>query len=147
MLPEDIRQMLFGESDSTMLLVRFPEPAASKSTMDAIAQLKKLLRENCFMGGLSVILQDTKALVDTEMPLYILCAVGASLLVLFLAMESAIVPLLFMIGLIFPILYNFGSNIFLGEISYITQALSTVLQLGVTMDFSIFLLHRYEEEK
>ncbi len=96
---------------------------------------------------MSVILQDTKALVDKEMPLYILCAVGASLLILFLAMESTLVPVLFMLGLLFPILYNFGTNYFLGQISYITQALSTVLQLGVTMDFSIFLLHRYEEEK
>lgn len=147
MLPGDIQQAMYGEADSTMLLVRFSQPAASKSTMDAVSHLKTLLREHCFMGGLSVILQDTKALVDTEMPLYILCAVGASLLVLFLAIKSTVVPLLFMLGLIFPILYNFGSNIFLGQISYITQALATVLQLGVTMDFSIFLLHRYEEEK
>ncbi|WP_322202765.1 efflux RND transporter permease subunit [Acutalibacter intestini] len=147
MLPDVIRKAMYGEGNSTMMMVRFSEPAASQSTMGAIAQLKPLLREQCFMGGISVILQDTKALVDKEMPLYILCAVGASLLVLFLAMESTLVPLLFMLGLIFPILYNFGSNVFLGQISYITQALATVLQLGVTMDFSIFLLHRYEEEK
>ncbi len=147
MLPENIRQAMYGKAGSTMMLVRFSQPAASESTMHAVSKLKTLLQEQCFMGGLSVILQDTKALVDTEMPLYILCAVGASLLVLFMAMESTVVPLLFMLGLIFPILYNFGTNIFLGQISYITQALSTVLQLGVTMDFSIFLLHRYEEEK
>ncbi len=147
MLPAAIQRAMYGESDATMMLVRFSQPAASQSTMGAVKQLKSLLRERCFMGGLSVILQDTKSLVDTEMPLYILCAVGASLLVLFLAMESTVVPLLFILGLVFPILYNFGSNYFLGQISYITQALSTVLQLGVTMDFSIFLLHRYQEEK
>ena len=79
--------------------------------------------------------------------MYILIAVGASLLVLFLSLESTITPLLFMLGLLFPIAYNFGTNIFLGQISYITEALATVLQLGVTMDFSIFLLHRYQEEK
>ncbi len=146
MLPEGIQKAMYGEN-ATLMLVRFSEPSASKSTMDAVAELKALLREHSFMGGMSVILQDTKALVDQEMPLYILCAVGASLLVLFLAMESTLVPVLFMIGLLFPILYNFGTNYFLGQISYITQALSTVLQLGVTMDFSIFLLHRYEEEK
>ena len=146
MLPEGIQQAMYGEN-ATLMLVRFSEPSASKSTMDAVAELKDLLREHSFMGGMSVILQDTKALVDQEMPLYILCAVGASLLVLFLAMESTLVPVLFMAGLLFPILYNFGTNYFLGQISYITQALSTVLQLGVTMDFSIFLLHRYEEEK
>lgn len=146
MLPESIRQALYG-GDATLMLVRFSQPSASKSTMDAVAQLKSLLKGRCFFGGMSVILQDTKALVDNEMPLYILCAVGASLFVLFLAMESTLVPVLFMLGLLFPILYNFGTNYFLGQISYITQALSTVLQLGVTMDFSIFLLHRYEEEK
>ena len=145
MLPEGIRQAMYGEN-ATLMLVRFSEPSASKSTMDAVAKLKGLLKEHSFFGGMSVILQDTKALVDKEMPLYILCAVGASLLILFLAMESTLVPVLFMLGLLFPILYNFGTNYFLGQISYITQALSTVLQLGVTMDFSIFLLHRYEEE-
>ncbi len=146
MLPEAIQQAMYGEN-ATLMLVRFSAPSASESTMNAVDQLKSLLREHSFIGGMSVILQDTKALVDKEMPLYILCAVGASLLVLFLAMESTLVPLLFMLGLLFPILYNFGTNYFLGQISYITQALSTVLQLGVTMDFSIFLLHRYEEEK
>lgn len=146
MLPGGVQQAMYGEN-ATLMLVRFSEPSASKSTMNAVADLKALLREHSFFGGMSVILQDTKALVDHEMPLYILCAVGASLLVLFLAMESTLVPVLFMVGLLFPILYNFGSNYFLGQISYITQALSTVLQLGVTMDFSIFLLHRYEEEK
>jgi len=147
LLPKDIQQFLFGKDGATLMLLRFEAPSASESTMNAVAQLEKLLRKDCFIGGMSVILQDTKALVDQEMPLYILCAVGASLLVLFLALESSFVPLLFMLGLLFPILYNFGSNIFLGQISYITQALATVLQLGVTMDFSIFLLHRYEEEK
>lgn len=146
MLPAAIQQAMYGEN-ATLMLVRFSEPSASESTMNAVSELKTLLRDHSFMGGMSVILQDTKALVDQEMPLYILCAVGASLLVLFLAMESTLVPVLFMVGLIFPILYNFGTNVFLGQISYITQALATVLQLGVTMDFSIFLLHRYEEEK
>lgn len=96
---------------------------------------------------MAVILQDTKALIDQEMPLYILCAVGACLLVLFLALSSNAVPFIFMLGILYPVAYNFGTNLFLGEISYITQALAAVLQLGVTMDFSIFLLHRYEEER
>lgn len=147
MLPADVQKFLFGKNDSTMILVRFDAPSASDETMTAVAQIKTLLRKDCFFGGLSVILQDTKALINEEMPLYILCAVGASLLILFLSLESTITPLLFMLGLLFPIVYNFGTNIFLGEISYITEALATVLQLGVTMDFSIFLLHRYQEEK
>ena len=89
-----------------------------------------------------------RATTDKEMPaLYILCAVGASLLILFLSLKETSVPLIFMLGMLSPIVYNFGTNIFLGQISYITEALATVLQLGVTMDFSIFLLHRHEEEK
>ena len=148
MLPTSVQQFLFGKNDSTMMLVRFEGSSASEETVDAVAQIKKVLRKDCFFGGMSVILQDTKALVNKrEMPLYILCAVGASLAVLFLSLESTVTPLLFMIGLLFPIAYNFGTNIFLGQISYITEALATVLQLGVTMDFSIFLLHRYQEEK
>jgi hypothetical protein len=147
MLPAAVQQSLFGENDSTMMLVRFASPSASEETMHAVAAIKKVLRRGCFFGGMSVILQDTKALVDQEMPLYILCAVGACLLVLFLALEGTVVPPLFLLGLVFPIAYNFGTNLFLGQISYITEALATVLQLGVTMDFSIFLLHRYEEEK
>ena len=147
MLPADVQQFMFGKNDSTMLIVRFDAPSASDETMNAVSQIETLLRKDCFFGGMSVILQDTKALVNQEMPLYILIAVGASLLVLFLSLESTITPLLFMLGLLFPIAYNFGTNIFLGQISYITEALATVLQLGVTMDFSIFLLHRYQEEK
>lgn len=147
MLPQDVQDFMYGKNSSTMMIVRFDDTSASESTMNAVASIKTIMRKDCFIGGMSVILQDTKALVDKEMPLYVLCAVGASLVVLFLAMESTVVPILFMLGLVFPIIYNFGTNIFFGQISYITEALATVLQLGVTMDFSIFLLHRYEEER
>ena len=124
------------------MIVKFDGTSASKETMAAVRQIKGILGEAQFIGGMSAILEDTKALVNQEMPLYILCAVGCSLLVLFLSLEETVVPLIFMLGIAFPIVYNFGTNIFLGQISYITQALATVLQLGVTMDFSIFLLHR-----
>ena len=115
--------------------------------MEAVAQIKKVLRRDCFFGGISVIFYDTKALVTQEMPLYLLFGGGACLLILFLALESVITPLLFMLGLLFPLVYNFGTNFFLKDVCFITEALAAVLQLGVTMDFSIFLLHRYEEEK
>ena len=100
MLPADVQQFMFGKNDSTMLIVRFDAPSASDETMNAVSQIEKLLRKDCFFGGMSVILQDTKALVNQEMPLYILIAVGASLLVLFLSLESTITPLLFMLGLL-----------------------------------------------
>ena len=99
MLPADVQQFMFGKNDSTMLIVRFDAPSASDETMEAVKQIEKLLRKDCFFGGMSVILQDTKALVNQEMPLYILIAVGASLLVLFLSLESTLTPLLFMLGL------------------------------------------------
>ncbi len=147
MLPDDLRRFFYNDEGAQLLVVTFDDTSASASTMAALAQIKGLLRENCFLGGMSAILQDTKALVDEEMPLYILCAVGCSLAVLFLSLKETVVPLIFMLGIAFPIVYNFGTNLFLGQISYITEALATVLQLGVTMDFSIFLLHRFEEER
>ena len=147
MLPADVRDFFYNNSGATMLLVQFEGTSASAETMAAIQQIKTILHKDCFIGGMSAILADTKALIDQEIPLYVLCAVGCSLVVLFLSLKSTVVPFIFMLGLAFPIAYNFGTNIFLGQISYITEALATVLQLGVTMDFSIFLLHRFEEEK
>lgn len=147
MLPDDIKNLMYGENESTMLLVRFDDVSASDSTMAAIEQIKWTMRKDCFLGGMSVVLEDTKQLINQELPKYVLCSVVLSMIILFLFMSNTVVPLIFMVGLLFPIVYNFGSNIFLGEISFITQALAAVLQLGVTMDFSIFLLHRYQEEK
>ena len=146
-LPDDVTNMMYGKNDSTMMMVRFEEPSASDKTINAIVQIKGIMKKDCFLGGMSTILEDTKELVNQELPKYVLCAVAFSLIVLFLFLENTAVPFIFMLGIIFPVVYNFGSNVFMGEISYITQALAAVLQLGVTMDFSIFLLHRYQEEK
>lgn len=147
MLPKDVQDFFYNKTGATMLLVQFEGTSASAETMQAIGEIKSILRKDCFIGGMSAILADTKSLIDQEIPLYVLCAVGCSLVVLFLSLKSTVVPFIFMLGLLFPIAYNFGTNIFLGSISYITEALATVLQLGVTMDFSIFLLHRFEEEQ
>ena len=148
MLPDEIYNFMFNsDKDATMMIVRFSDTAASQSTMNAIAKIKKICSEEAYIGGMSIILQDTKALVDQELPIYILIAVGACIVVLWLGLKSNILPFLFMIGLVFPILYNFGTNIIFGQISYITEALATVLQLGVTMDYSIFLVNRWREER
>ena len=147
MLPADVQQFMFGKNDSTILIVQLGGSSVSEETMQAVAQIKKILRKDCFFGGSSVILSDTKELGMGEMPWYVLCAVGGCLLVLFLSLESWLTPFLFMLGLLFPLVYNFGTNIFLGQVCFITASLAAVLQLGVTMDFSIFLLHRYQEEK
>ncbi|MGW8114995.1 efflux RND transporter permease subunit [Caproicibacterium sp. NSD3] len=144
-LPDDFKKIFYSDT-GTMMIISFEDSAASPSTFQAIAQIRSISNKNCFLAGMTAIVKDTKDIVETEMPKYVLVAVLLSMTVLFLSLESTIVPLIFMLGIVFPIIYNFGSNVFLGQISYITQALAAVLQLGVTMDFSIFLLHRYNEE-
>ena len=140
-------QSLFFSGDTTMLIVTFEENISSELTHAAINDMKGLLLKGCLMSGVSVIANETRTLVERELPVYIIVAVLLVLAVLFLGVESTLVPFIFLASIGLAVLYNFGSNIFLGEISYITKALSAVLQLGVTMDFSIFLLHRYDEER
>ena len=146
MLPETIREGFYSK-DSTRLIVRFKEGGTSQLTQAAIQSVRKLGGQGAYLSGASAIIKDTKDLVDKETPIYVLLAVVFSVIVLSLTMESPLIPFVFLAEIGLAILYNFGSNIILGKISYITQALAAVLQLGVTMDFSIFLLHRYEEER
>lgn len=146
MIPDEIQDQLYS-GDSTLLIVTFDESTASKKTMNAINQIKKTTNKDCYITGMSSMAEDTKDLANSEMVKYILIAVALSLVVLYLGLESNIAPIIFMVGIIFPIVYNFGSNVILGSISYVTQALAAILQLAVTMDYSIFLLHRYQEEK
>ncbi len=147
MLPEDVQKLFYGKNDSTLLLVTFSDTISSGSTMNAIGQMKKILDEKAFIGGMATVTEDTRQLIDSEMPLYILVAVLLVVAILFLSLESTIIPFLFVACIGMAVAYNMGTNFFLGQISFITKALSAVLQLAVTMDFSIFLLHRYEEEK
>ena len=146
MLPQEVRDTFFA-GDSTMMMVQYEMPGASEQTMEAIRQVRALCNEKCFLAGFSVLIKYTKDLVDQELPLYVALAVVLSLVVMGVAMESWVLPLAFLTCIGLAILYNFGTNIFLGEISYITKAIAAVLQLGVTMDYSIFLYHRYEEER
>ena len=115
--------------------------------MDAIGDIRKLAGKQCFVSGMSAIVTDTKNLAESEVAIYVLIAVVLSCIVLALAMESYLIPFLFLASIGIAIVYNMGTNIFKGEISYITKALSAVLQLGVTMDYSIFLWHSYQEQK
>lgn len=146
MLPEDLKNTFYGK-DSTLIIVTFDGSTSSESTMSAISQMKKLLQKDCLIGGMSAVAEDTRDLTDSQVPLYILIAVILVLIVLFLGVESNVTPFLIVLGIGFAVLYNFGSNVLLGQISYVTESLAAVLQLGVTMDFSIFLIHRYEDEK
>ena len=145
-LPDDIRDAFYAE-DSTLLMIKFAESSSSFKTMEAIDQIKAIESKEKYLSGISSLVKDTKDLIDHETPIYVGLAVALALVVLSLANESTIIPFLFMLNIGYAILYNFGTNIFLGEISYITKAIAAVLQLAVTTDYSIFLYHRYVEKK
>lgn len=145
-LPDNIRDAFYAE-DSTLLMIKFEESSSSFKTMEAIDQIKALESKEKYLSGMSSLVKDTKELIDHETPIYVGLAVALALVVLSLANESTIIPFLFMLNIGYAILYNFGTNIFLGEISYITKAIAAVLQLAVTTDYSIFLYHRYVEKK
>ncbi|WP_438266145.1 efflux RND transporter permease subunit [Clostridium paraputrificum] len=145
-LPDEIKNQLYNE-DSTMFVIKFDGAPGSDSTINVISKVKKILNKQCFLSGMSAIMEDTKELAEHEAPFYVLIAVALSIVVLLISMESTVVPIIFLVSIGIGIVYNLGTNLFLGEISYITKALAAVLQLGVTMDYSIFLMHRYDEER
>lgn len=145
MLPDAVKNQLFN-GDATMVIIKYNNSSASESTLNAIGEIKSMTNKQCFLSGMSAILKDTKDLADKETPFYVILAVIISLIVLLISMESTFVPIIFLVSIGIGILFNLGTNIIFGEISYITKALAAVLQLGVTMDYSIFLMHRYEEE-
>jgi len=137
----------YNTEDGTMMALFFKDGTSSDETMKAITEIRKITGEQCFLSGMSAIVEDTKELAEKETPLYVLIAVALSALVLAITMESIFVPVLFLLSIGIAIVYNLGTNVFFGEISYITKALAAVLQLGVTMDYSIFLMHSYQEQQ
>lgn len=137
----------YNTEDGTMMAVFFKDGTSSDETMKAITEIRKITGEQCFLSGMSAIVEDTKELAEKETSLYVLIAVALSALVLAITMESIFVPVLFLLSIGIAIVYNLGTNVFFGEISYITKALAAVLQLGVTMDYSIFLMHSYQEQQ
>ena len=145
MMPEEIYRA-FNSGDATMMAIIFDETTSADGTMEAIEYIRRVAGRSCFLSGMSAVVTDTKNLSEKEAPIYVCIAVLLSCLVLSLTMDSFLIPFLFLLSIGMAILYNLGSNIFLGEISYITKALSAVLQLGVTMDYSIFLWHSYQEK-
>lgn len=147
-LPDVLKNIFYSDDGTkTMMLVRYDPAGGEGSDLKAIAEIKTLLGENAFMSGLSVIVDDTREICDSQAPLYIAVAVALALAVMALMMESWFQPLIVLLSLGIAVLYNMGTNFFLGEISFITQCVAAVLQLGVTMDYSIFLIDRYSEEK
>ena len=148
MLPDDIYEFFNNkDADATLLAVLYDTSMSADETMDAIEQIRDVVQGRCDISGMSAVVTDTKNLSNKETPIYVLIAVILAVIVLSLTMDSAIVPVFFLLSIGMAIVYNLGSNIFQGEISYVTQALAAVLQLGVTMDYSIFLWHSYEEQQ
>lgn len=148
MLPGDVYDFFNNdETDSTLLAILYDTSMSADETMDAIEEIRQVVKERCYISGMSAVVTDTKNLSNQETPIYVLIAVVLAVIVLSLTMDSAIVPLFFLLSIGMAIVYNLGTNFVQGEISYVTQALAAVLQLGVTMDYSIFLWHSYEEQQ
>lgn len=148
MVPSKFRKYFENDStDTTLFAIFFDNTTSSNDTMNAITQIRKETEGQAFISGMSAVVTDTKNLSEKETPLYVLIAVVLVCIVLAIFMDSFLVPVFFMLSIGMAIVYNLGSNILLGEVSYITKALAAVLQLGVTLDYSIFLWHSYKEMK
>ena len=146
MLPDDIKDKAYKDNE-TLMLVTFKEQISSDATMNSVEELRKITDEHCKISGMTATVLDTRNLSDSEVVIYVIIAVILCLIVLELALDSYVAPVLLLLNIGIAILYNMGTNIFMGQISYITKAISAVLQLGVTMDFAIFLYHSYMQEK
>ena len=146
MIPAKFKDGFFN-GDATMMIALFDDTTSSDAAMEAVTDMRKIANEQCFISGMSGVVTDIKNLALEEMPIYVVIAACLSLLVLLLAMDSLIIPVLFLLSVGLAVVYNLGSNIFLGEVCYITKSLTAVLQLGVTMDYSIFLLNSFEAYK
>ena len=146
MIPAKFKDAFFN-GDATMMIALFDNTTSSDAAMEAVTDMRKIANEQCFISGMSGVVTDIKNIALQEMPIYVVIAACLSLLVLLLAMDSLVIPVLFLLSVGLAVVYNLGSNIFFGEVCYITKSLTAVLQLGVTMDYSIFLLNSFEAYK
>ncbi len=146
LIPEKYRGQL-SNGDAKLLMVIYDTTLSADETLNAVEELRAVMNEKCFLGGMSAIVVDTKNLSDSEVPVYVAIAVILCLLILTITMDSFLVPVFFLLSIGFAVIYNLGSNVIGGEISYVTKALAAVLQLAVTMDYSIFLWHSYCSKK
>ena len=146
MIPASFRDLFFS-GEGTMMIIQYEKAGASEETMNAISEIRSICNEKCFLAGFSVVIKDTRDLVVKVLPIFVGLAVVLALAAMLLTMESTVLPFVLLANIGIAVLYNFGTNVFLGEISYITKAIAAVLQLGVTMDYSVFLYRRYEEER
>lgn len=146
MIPDALRSIFYSNNGkSTLMMIQFEGLGASEPTMNAVDEIKRIMNKECFLSGMSVLMSDTKTIVESEAPIYILVAGILAFAALIYTMNSFVLPLIIMVSLVFSVVYNMGTN-FLGEISYITQSIAAILQIGVTMDYSVFLSDRFKEE-
>ena len=147
-LPEVLTNVFYSQDgSSTLIMVQYENSGASQTTMDAIASIRKIMNKNMLLSGLSAITVDTKDLTNSEAPIYIALAIALALIALSFTMTSWILPFVLLAALGTAVIYNMGTNIIFGEISFVTQSIAAILQLGVTVDYSVFLMDRFEEEK
>lgn len=146
MLPDEVKDKLYKDN-TTPILVTFKDGISEDTTMETVEKLREISNENCKISGMTATVLDTRNLSDSEVIIYVMIAVALCLIILQLALDSYLAPVLMLLNIGMAVLYNMGTNAFLGQTSYITKAISAVLQLGVTMDFAIFLYHSYKAEK
>ena len=146
LLPQKLKDA-FIKGNATMMAIIYDSSTSSDETMAAVTEIRKVLDSGCYLQGMSAVITDTKDLAEQEEPIYVALAVLMSSIVLALSMDTFLAPVLFLVSIGMAIIYNLGSNYFFGEVSYITKALAAVLQLGVTMDYSIFLWHSFKENE
>lgn len=147
-LPQAVKEIFYSkDSSSTMMLIQYKYQAATDETMEAIDDVRSLLNEQCFLSGMGVIMKDTRDLAESQAPIFIAIAIALALLIMSFCMESWIEPFVLLAALGMAVIYNMGTNFMFGQISYITECIAAILQLGVTMDYSVFLIDRFEEEK
>ncbi|MEG1834709.1 MAG: efflux RND transporter permease subunit [Oscillospiraceae bacterium] len=147
MLPDVAKEIFYSQDGtSTLLMIQYDKSGASKETLSAIKDIRLIMNKNCFLSGVSAITADTKEIADSQAPIYIAIAIVLALIALTCTMQSWILPFVLLAALCTAVIYNMGTNIMFGSISFITQCIAAILQLGVTMDYSVFLIDRYEEE-
>lgn len=147
-LPSFLRKIFYStDGKSTLMLINFDSASASDRTGKAIKEIRSVMNKQCFLSGMSAILTDTKDLADSQAPIYIAFAIALALVVMSFTMDSWVLPFVLLASLGIAVVYNMGTNIILGEVSFITKSIAAILQLGVTMDYSVFLIDRFDEEQ
>lgn len=147
-IPQAVKDVFYSKDGKcTMMLIQYKYKAVTDETMKAIEDVRGLLNNQCFLSGMGVIMKDTRDLADSQAPIFIAIAIAIALVVMTFCMESWVEPWVLLAALYMAVVYNMGTNLIFGQISYITQCIAAILQLGVTMDYSVFLIDRFEEEK